>query len=196
MITIEQIKKLRDSSGVSVMQCKKALEESSGDIEKALLVLRKKSSDIAAKKSDRLLKAGVIESYIHSNKIVGVIIELSCETDFVARNEDFRILARDLAMHVTAANPEYIDLSDISSDVLKKVTEMFKKEVEESGKLIDIQQKIIEGKISAYFDERTLLKQSFIKNPDITIEELVNNNVQKFGEKIKISRFVRFMVGN
>jgi len=195
MITTEQIKELRDLTGISVMQCKKALEESGGDKEKALLILRKKSSDIATKKGDRELGAGVVESYIHSNKTVGALVELSCETDFVARNEEFVTLARDIAMHITATNPEYADESQISDEVRAKVTEMFKKEVEESGKSADIQAKMMEGKLAGYFGERTLLAQSFVKNPDITIKQLIDGGVQKFGEKIAVSRFARFAVG-
>lgn len=195
MITTEQIKELRDETGVSVMQCKKALEETGGDKEKALLVLRKKSSDIAAKKGDRALGAGIVESYIHSNKSVGVLIELACETDFVARNEDFVTLARDIAMHIAAMNPEYVDESQVTDDVRAKVTEMFKKEVAESGKPADIQAKMMEGKLGTYFAERALLGQSFVKNPDLTIADLINGGVQKFGEKIAVARFVRFAVG-
>ena len=195
MITTEQIKELRDETGVSVMQCKKALEETGGDKEKALLVLRKKSSDIAAKKGDRTLGAGIVESYIHSNKSVGVLVELACETDFVARNEDFVTMARDIAMHIAAMNPEYTDASQVTDEVRAKVTEMFKKEVAESGKPADIQAKMMDGKLGTYFAERTLLGQPFVKNPDITIAELINGGVQKFGEKIAVSRFVRFAVG-
>lgn len=195
MITTEQIKELRDETGVSVMQCKKALEETGGDKEKALLVLRKKSSDIAAKKGDRELGAGIVESYIHSNKSVGVLVELACETDFVARNEDFVTMARDIAMHIAAMNPEFTDASQVSDDVRAKVTEMFKKEVAESGKPADIQAKMMEGKLGTYFGERALLSQSFVKNPDITMQDLINGGVQKFGEKIAVSRFVRFAVG-
>lgn len=194
MITTEQIKELRDLTGISVMQCKKALEESGGDKEKALLILRKKSSAIAEKKGDRELGAGVVEAYIHSNKTVGAMVELSCETDFVARNEEFITMARDIAMHITATNPEYTDESQITEDVRTKVTEMFKKEVEESGKPADIQAKMMEGKLAGYFAERTLLAQPFVKNPDITIKQLIDGGVQKFGEKIVVSRFARFAV--
>ncbi|OIO31030.1 hypothetical protein AUJ77_00825 [Candidatus Nomurabacteria bacterium CG1_02_43_90] len=194
MITTEQIKELRDLTGVSVMQCKKALEEAEGDKEKALLILRKKSSDIALKKGDRELGAGVVQSYIHSNKTVGTLIELSCETDFVARNEEFVTLARDIAMHITATNPEYTDETEITEEVRAKVIEMFKKEVDESGKPADIQEKMMEGKLSAYFAERTLLAQPFVKNPDLTIKGLIDGGVQKFGEKIAVSRFVRFTI--
>lgn len=194
MITTEQIKELRDLTGVSVMQCKKALEETSGDKEKALLILRKKSAGIAEKKGDRELGAGVVDAYIHSNKTVGTLIELSCETDFVARNEEFVALARDIAMHITAVNPEYIDESEITEEVRAKVIQMFKKEVEDSGKPADIQAKMMDGKLTTYFGERTLLGQAFIKNPDITIKELIDGGVQKFGEKIVVSRFSRFSV--
>lgn len=194
MITTEQIKELRDETGISVMQCKKALEEAGGDKEKALLILRKKSTAIAEKKGDRELGAGVVEAYIHSNKTVGAMVELSCETDFVARNEEFVAMARDIAMHITATNPEYTDEAQITEDVRTKVTEMFKKEVEESGKPADIKEKMMEGKLAGYFAERTLLAQAFVKNPDITIKQLIDGGVQKFGEKIEVSRFARFAI--
>lgn len=195
MITTEQIKELRDMTGISVMQCKKALEEAGGDKEKALALLRKKSGDIAAKKEGRELGAGVIESYIHNTKTVGVLVELSCETDFVARNEGFVALARDIAMHTAAMNPEYVDESYISDEARAKATELFKKEVEESGKPADIKEKMMEGKLSSYFAERTLLAQPFVKDPNVTIKQLIDGGVQKFGEKIAIARFVRFAVG-
>lgn len=194
MISTEQIKELRDMTGISVMQCKKALEEAGGDKEKALAILRKKSGDIAAKKSDRELGAGVVESYIHTTKTVGALIELSCETDFVARNEEFVALARDIAMHITATSPEYVDETQISEEARAKASEMFKKEVEESGKPADIKEKMMEGKLISYFGERTLLAQPFVKNPDLTIKQLIDGGVQKFGEKIAVARFARFAV--
>ncbi|MEK7460427.1 MAG: elongation factor Ts [Patescibacteria group bacterium] len=195
VVTTEQIKELRDMTGISVMQCKKALEEAGGDKEKALAILRKKSSDIAAKKGDRELGAGVVQSYIHSNKTIGTLIELACETDFVARNEEFVALAREIAMHITATNPEYVDETSITEDARAKAVELFKKEVEESGKSADIKKKMMEGKLASYFGEKTLLAQPFVKNPDITIKQLIDAGVQKFGEKIVVSRFVRFSVG-
>jgi len=194
MITTQQIKELRDETGISIMQCKRALEEAKGDKEKALLVLRKKSSDIAAKKDSRQLGAGVVQAYIHSTKTVGAFIELSCESDFVARNEEFITLAREIAMHITASSPQYIDGADIPSEARKKVEEMFKEEVEKSGKPENIKAKMMEGKLSTYFGERTLLSQAYIKNPDITIKQLIDGGVQKFGEKIAVARFVRFAV--
>lgn len=192
MISTEQIKELRDLTGISVMQCKKALEEAEGDKEKALAILRKKSGDIAAKKSDRELGAGVIESYIHNTKSIGALVELSCETDFVARNDEFVTLARDIAMHVAASAPEYVDESAITDEMRAKAEVTFKKEVLESGKPADIQAKMIEGKLASYFAERTLLAQPYVKNPDITIKQLIDGGVQKFGEKIAVARFVRF----
>ncbi len=194
MITTEQIKELRELTGISIMQCKKALEETGGDKEKALSMLLMKASGIAAKKGERELRAGIIEAYIHSNKLVGSMVELLCETDFVAKNEEFVALARDIAMHVTATNPEYLDLAQIDADVRTKVEETFKKEVLESGKPADIQVKMMDGKLMSYFKERTLLEQPFVKNPDITVKQLIDTCVQKFGEKILVSRFTRFSV--
>ena len=150
MITTELIKELRDKTGISVMQCKKALEEAGGDIEKAVIVLAQKSKDIAAKKGDRTLGAGTVSSYIHATGNVGTMVELLCETDFVAKNEEFKSLARDIAMHIAAMNSE------------------------ESG----------------------LLEESFIKNPEMTITNLITSAIQKFGEKIEIGRFVRYSVSN
>lgn len=193
MITTEQIKELRDKTGVSVMQCKKALEEAGGDMEKALILLRKKGAEVAAKKGDRTLGAGAIASYIHSNGTVGSMVELACETDFVSNNEEFKNLARDIAMQVAATNPEFLKKEDIDETARTRAAEVFAKEVD--GKPEDLKVKILEGKISAYFADKILLEQPFIKNPDLTITELISNAVQKFGEKTEIIRFARFNVG-
>ncbi len=192
MITTEQIKSLRDSTGVSVMQCKKALEEAGGDAEQALAILRKKSKDIAAKKSDRVFGAGTIASYVHSTGTVGALVELVSETDFVSKNEDFVKLARDIAMHITAANPEFVKTSEISEEVKEKARELFKGEVVD--KPVAMQEKILEGKLASYFKERVLLEQPYIKNPDVTIGGLIEEAIQKFGEKVEIARMVRFSV--
>lgn len=192
MITTEQIKNLRDSTGISVMQCKKALEESGGDMEKALIILRKKGGDIAAKKADRVLGSGVISAYIHGNGSVGAMVELSCETDFVAKNEEFKAMAYDIAMHVAALNPDYLKQEDVPEDAKAKAREVFAKEVE--GKPVAIQEKIMQGKLGAYFGEKTLLEQQFIKNPELTIKSLVESGIQKFGEKMEVARFTRFGV--
>lgn len=194
MITTDDIKALRDQTGVSVMQCKRALLEAEGDREKAVMILQKNSAGIAAKKADRTLGAGTIAAYVHANKTVGGIVELSCETDFVSKNEDFQKLAYDIAMHVVAANPECIREEDVTEDVRMKVRELFVKEVEESGKPADIQTKMMEGKVSAYWQERALLKQPFIKNPDMTVGDLIDQAIQKFGEKTVVTRFARFSI--
>jgi elongation factor Ts len=195
MITTEQIKELRDATGISVMQCKKALEEAGGDMEKAGALLRKKAGAAAAKKSDRSLGAGVVASYIHSNKTVGVLIELGCETDFVAKNEDFEPLAHDIAMHIAGMSPQYVSNDDITDTDREKARELFLKEVEESDKPADIKEKMLDGKLQAYFNERVLLDQKFIKNPDVTIKDLLNDATQKFGERTEVVRFKRFEVG-
>ncbi len=191
-ITTEQIKELRDATGVSVMQCKKALEEAQGDFEKAQIILRKVSKQAADKKSDRTLASGAVVSYIHNNGTVGALVELLCETDFVARNEDFKALGRDIAMHVAAQAPEFLKMSDVKEEDKVKAKELFEKETE--GKSEDMKEKIIEGKLSSYFSDKVLMEQSFIKNPEIKISTLVEQGSQKFGERTEIGRFVRFSI--
>lgn len=191
-ITTEDIKKLRDATGLSVMQCKKALEEADGDQEKARIILQKKGTEIASKKGDRVLAAGVVVSYIHSSGTVGTILELSCETDFVAKNPEFKQIAYDIAMHVAAQNPSFLKREDISEEDRNKVSETFKAEVADKPK--DMQEKILLGKVDSYFADKVLLDQAFIKNPDQKIQDLVNGAVQKFGERTEIRRFVRFSV--
>ncbi len=193
MITTEQIKDLRDKTGISVMQCKKALEEAGGDMEKALILLRKKGAEVAAKKGNRTLGAGVIASYIHGNGTVGAMVELACETDFVSNNEEFKALARDIAMQVAASNPDFLSSADIDDAARAKASEVFAKETE--GKPEELKAKILEGKISSYFADKILLEQPFIKNADLTIATLISNAIQKFGEKTEIVRFSRFSVG-
>jgi elongation factor Ts len=192
-ITTEQIKELRDATGVSVMQCKKALEEAGGDLEKAKIILRKISKQAADKKVSRTLGAGAVASYIHGNGSVGAMVELLCETDFVARNEDFKALARDLAMHITALAPEYLKMDDVKEEDKTKAKELFEKDVDQS-KPKEIRDKIMEGKLSSYFGEKVLLEQAFIKNPEVNIRTLVEQANQKFGERTEIGRFVRFSI--
>ena len=196
MITTEQIKELRDSTGISVMQCKKALEEAGGDIEKARVILRKKSGEIAAKKSDRTFGAGIVQAYVHSTGRVASLVELVCETDFVSGNEEFKALARDIAMHVTATNPKFLTKDEITDEDKNLAKEVFIKEIADSGKKVpkEMEDKILEGKLATYFGEMVLLNQSFIKNPDVTIEALILSAGQKFGEKIAIARYTRFAV--
>lgn len=191
-ITTEQIKALRDKTGISVMQCKKALEEAGGDEEKALIMLRKKGAEIAAKKSDRTLGAGSIAAYIHANGTIGAMVELSSETDFVSNNAEFKALAYDIAMHVSATNPQYLRKEELTDADKAKATEVFKAEVE--GKPADLQEKILQGKLDAFFKDKILLEQEFIKNSEVTIGQLIEQAIQKFGEKIEVARFVRMSV--
>ncbi len=172
------------------MQCKKALEESQGDMDKAVIILKKRSAESAQKKSDRELGAGVVESYIHSTKTVGAMVELMCETDFVSGNEEFKKLAYDIAMHVAATNPSVLTKEEISEAAKAKALEVFAPEVE--GKPEELKAKILEGKLDSFFNEQVLLDQPFIKNPDVTIRGLIEQGTQKFGEKIQLTRFVRF----
>lgn len=190
MADIAEVKKLREQTGISIMQCKKALEEAGGDIEKAKIILQKKGSAVAEKKAGRTLGAGTVTSYIHNTKDVGAMIILSCETDFVAKNEDFIALARDIAMHVVATNPTFLAKDSITPELYKKAKEVFEKEVE--GKPADLQEKILQGKLDTYFKDKILTQQSFIKDPDLTIQDLINTATQKFGEKIEVTNFVRF----
>ena len=194
---MDLIKSLRDETGVAVMQCKKALEDAGGDMEKARMMLRKKSGEIAAKKSDRTLGSGVVAAYIHGNASVGAMVELSCETDFVAKNEEFKKLAYEIAMHIAASNPKYRVEADISEADREKAKAFFEEEVEKTmaGKPAAIKAKALEGKMDTYFAELVLVKQPFIKNPDVTIGDLIKGAVQKFGENTELSRFSRFAVG-
>lgn len=190
MITTEQVKELRDKTGISVMQCKKALEDAGGDMEKAIVMLRKKGAELADKKSDRALGAGIVSSYIHGTGSIGAMVELWCETDFVAKNEDFKTMARDIAMQIAATNPEFATTEEISEEAKSKAKEVFEKEVE--GKPENLKEGILKGKIDAYFKDKVLSEQEFIKDGSVTIKTMLQNAVQKFGEKVQIGKFVRF----
>ena len=186
------LKELRDQTGISVMQCKKALEEAGGDMEKAVIILKKKRSEAADKKSDRELGAGSIGSYIHNTHEVAALVLLACETDFVSKNEEFVALARDIAMQVAASNPTYIHKSEIDLVTLEKATEVFTSEI--GDKPEEMRAKILPGKMDSYFKEQILMEQSFIKNPDTTIGEMINGAVQKFGENVVIAKVSRLSV--
>lgn len=187
-ITTESIKELRDSTGVSVMQCKKALQEAAGDLAKAMVILKKHSAASAEKKADRSLGAGTIGSYIHDGGI-GAMVLLSCETDFVAKNPEFEALARELAMQVAATNPTYLNVDEVPEVSKTAATAVFQKEVE--GKPVDMQTKILEGKLASYFRDQVFLEQAFIKDESKTIRNLLNEATQRFGERVEIGRFVR-----
>ena len=191
-ITIEQIKELRDKTGISVMQCRKALEEAGGDMEKAIIILKKKGADSAAKKGDRTMAAGAIVAYIHGAGAIGAMVHLGSETDFVSNNKEFKDLAYAIAQQIAATNPEFLSYADISDEDKAKASEVFAEEVK--GKPEDLKAKILEGKLGAYFKERCLLEQPYIKNPDQTVNDLITGAIQKFGEKIAVVRFVRYAV--
>lgn len=194
-ISMDQIKELRDETGVAVMQCKKALEDAGGDMDKARMALRKKSGEIAAKKGDRTLGSGVVAAYIHGNNSVGAMVELACETDFVAKNEEFKQLAYEIAMHVAASNPKYRVESDITEEDKAKAVSFFEDEVSKMDKPEAIKAKALQGKLDVYFKEQVLMHQPFVKNPELTIGDLIKNAVQKFGENTELVRYARFSVG-
>lgn len=187
-----QLKELRDKTGISVMQCKKALEEAGGDMEKAIIILKKKRSEAADKKSDRELGAGAIGAYVHNTNEVAAMVLLACETDFVSKNEEFVALAKEIAMHVAATNPTYVSKDELPADAIEKAKEVFAPELE--GKPEDMKEKIMDGKLDAYFKDQILMEQDFIKNPDQTIGDMVSGAVQKFGENVSIAQMSRLSV--
>lgn len=192
MATTEEIKALRDETGVSVMQCKKALEEAGGDMEKAKIILRKASAAIASKKSDRELGAGIAAAYTHAGGAVVGAVVLACETDFVSRNPEFGKLAYDIAMHVAAMNPKFKTKEDVKDEDVRAAREVFAKEVE--GLPEASREKALTGKLDSFIKEKVLLDQPFVKNGDITVRELLDTGIQKFGEKIEVVRFERLSV--
>jgi elongation factor Ts len=190
-ITTDAVKELREKTGVSVMQCKKALEEAGGDLAKAEVILKKHSAASAEKKADRALGAGSIGSYTHEGTIAALAL-LSCETDFVAKNPEFIELARSLAMQVAATHPTYLSLDAIPEEAKKAATEVFTEEV--ADKPADMQEKILAGKLTSYFRDQVLLEQPFIKDVEKTVKDLLNEATQKFGERVELSRFARLSV--
>ena len=192
MATTEEIKKLRDETGVSVMQCKKALEEAGGDMEKAKVILRKISASIASKKADRNVGAGVAAAYTHAGGAVVGAVVLACETDFVSKNQEFQKLAYDIAMHVAAMNPAFRSRDDVTEQDLKAARSVF---AEEAAKVPEtVRAKAVEGKVDSYLKEQVLLEQPFVKDPTITVRDLLDSAVQKFGEKVELIRFERLSV--
>jgi len=188
-ISLDIVKQLRDKTGVSIMQCQKALEEAEGDMDKAEVILKKRSGAAADKKSDRELGAGAIGSYVHDGT-VGAMVLLSSETDFVARNEEFSELARALAMHIAASNPSVLSSDEISETAKTAAMAIFKEEVKD--KPAEMQEKILEGKMASYFKDQVLLDQAYIRDESKTIRDLLNEASQKFGERVEISKFARF----
>lgn len=194
-ISLELVKQLRERTAAGFMDCKKALEEAQGDIEKAIDILRKKGLAIAAKRAAKETLEGVIASYIHSNKKIGVLVEVNCETDFVARTEEFQEFAHNLAMQIAATNPVAISREQVPPEILEREKRIYEEQLREAGKPEHIIPKILEGKLEKFYKESVLLEQPFIKNPDLTIQDLLNELMAKTGEKIVIKRFCRFQIG-
>lgn len=194
MNKMEQIKKLREETCISLNQCKKAIEESGGDLEKAKEILKKWGEDVAQKKSMRITSSGIIESYIHSNKKIGVLIELRCETDFVARNKDFKNLAHEIAMHIAAFNPLYISEEDIDPEILEKEKRIYLEQFANEKKPPQILEKMIEGKMTKFKQGICLLTQPFVKDASKTVKEIINEAIAKIGENISVKKFIRFEI--
>ncbi len=192
MTNITDVKKLRDETGVSIMQCKKALEESGGDIEKAKVVLRKISAQVAEKKSDRDLGSGAVQAYVHANNSVAAVVVLACETDFVAKNEEFVKLAYDIAMHAAAMAPQFLTSDEVTEEDTVAAKAVFEEEA--ADKPEEMREKIVDGKMKSYLKEKVLLDQPFVKDADKTIGILVDEATQKFGERVEIAEFRRFAV--
>ncbi len=193
MVKADLVKKLREKTGVGMMTCKEALREADGDIEKAIEILRKKGATKALKHAGRTTKEGLISSYIHLGGKIGVLVEISCETDFAAKSKDFKELVKDISMHITAANPLYIKREDVPNELIAKEKEIFKAQVQ--NKPANAMDKILEGKMEKFYKEACLLEQPFVKNPDITIKEHIASYIAKIGENISIRRFARYQVG-
>lgn len=189
------VKELREKTGAGMMECKKALEAAGGDMEKAIVFLREKGMATAQKKSGRTAKEGLVVSYIHAGGKIGVLVELNCETDFVARNEDFQSLAKDIAMQVAAVKPLYVKREDVPADVLQKEKDIYLAQAKASGKPEKIWDKIVEGKLEKFYEEVCLYDQPFIKDSSLKIKDLIVQAVSKIGENIQIRRFARFQVG-
>jgi elongation factor Ts len=194
-ITSKMVKELRDMTNAGMMDCKKALTETSGDVEAAVQFLREKGLSSAAKRAHKAANEGQIFSYIHSNNKLGVIVELNCETDFVAKTDDFQTLGKNIAMQVAAAAPLVVKREDIPGDILEKEKEIFRNQAIESGKPEKVLDKIIEGKVEKFYSEVVLLEQGFIKDDKVTIEELLKETIGKLGENMIIKRFARFQLG-
>ncbi|MBU4377225.1 MAG: translation elongation factor Ts [Candidatus Omnitrophica bacterium] len=193
MVDAKTVQKLREKTGVGMMVCKEALREAGGDIEKAVEILRKKGAAKAVKHSGRSAKEGVVDSYIHLGGKIGVLLEMSCETDFAAKSKDFKELAKDICMHIAASNPLYIKREDVPNELIAKEKEIFKAQVQNKpAAAID---KIVEGKLEKFYEDTCLLEQPFVKNPDMTIKEYIVSHVAKIGENIVIRRFSRYQLG-
>jgi elongation factor Ts len=195
-ISAAQVKELRERTGAGMMDCKKALVETGGDMEKAVELLREKGLASAAKRAGRSANQGLIEAYIHFNNTVGVLVEVNCETDFVANTDEFKALAKDIALHIASpAAPRFVSREDVSQDEIDHESQIFAKQAQESGKPENVVDKIVEGKINSYFKEIVLLDQPFVKDDSKTVQQLLDETSARVGEKVAVKRFVRYKLG-
>jgi elongation factor Ts len=194
-ISTEMVREIRKKTGAGVMDCKKALLESKGNFDAAITYLREKGLATARKRADKVAAEGLVGSYIHQGGKIGVLVEINCETDFVAKTDEFKSLLKDLTMHVAATNPIYVRSEDILNELIEKEKSIFRAQALESGKPEKVIEKIVEGKLGRFFSEVCLMEQSFIKNPDITIQQLLTEKISKLGENLSVRRFVRYNVG-
>jgi elongation factor Ts len=194
-VTAQMVKELRERTGAGMMDCKNALVESGGDMDEAVAALRKKGLAAAAKKAGRVAADGAVGSYIHAGGKIGVLVEVNCETDFVARTDDFQALVKDIAMHIAAADPRFLHRDEVTSQVLDSEREIFRQQAIDAGKPANVVDRIVDGKIEKYYSEQVLLEQPFVKNPDLTVGELIAETVGKIGENIQVRRFSRYALG-
>ena len=194
-ISAKMVMQLREKTGAGIMDCKGALSECNGDMDKAVDFLRKKGLATAAKRAGRAMTEGIVASYIHMDNKLGVLVEVNCETDFVAKNDDFKEFAKNIAMHIAATNPVGIRAEDVPEEIIAKEKEIYLGQVLEMGKPEKIADKIVEGKLQKYFKENCLMDQAYVRNPDMTVADLLNEMIAKIGENILIKRFVRFKIG-
>ncbi len=194
-VDMEQVRKLREQTGISILECKKAVEEAKGDLAQAAELLRKKGFEKAKSKSSRATNQGAVGAYVHMMGKIGVLVELGCETDFVAKNEDFQALIKDVAMQIAAMNPRFISEKDIPAEVLEKEKEIYREQLKGSGKPAAIIEKIVEGKLAKFYSEVCLLHQNFFKDEKLTIEKLIAEMIHKTGENIVVKRFTRYQMG-
>jgi len=194
-VTTEKIRELRELSGAGMMDCKRALEETGGDLQKAMEVLRKKGAATAAKRADKEANQGVVEAYIHAGGRIGAMVELNCETDFVAKTPDFKALAHDIAMQIAAMSPRYISREQVEPSVIEKEIEIYKTQAKNEGKPANVAEKIAQGRLDKFYEEVCLMEQSFIKDSGKTIKDLLDEATAKVGERVSIRRFMRYHLG-
>jgi len=194
-VTAQMVKELRERTGAPMLQCKTALEETGGSIDDAVQTLRKKGLAAAAKKAGRVAAEGAVGSYIHAGGKIGVLVEVNCETDFVARTDDFQALVRDIGMHIAAAEPRYLSRDEVTDEILEREREVYREQALATGKPEKVVERIVDGKMEKFYSEAVLLEQPFVKNPDLTVGKMILERVAKIGENIQVRRYARFKLG-